>query len=141
MQGAAKGERKWCKMIDISGISTKQARVIDSLLSQPTTRGAAKTAGVGEATVRRWLKLPEFREALRRGRADRYDEVLSFIVGAGNQAAAQLLVIMADKDSPKTCRVRAAEILLQHGRAGINEQDILTRIESLERIIHEKFSR
>jgi DNA invertase Pin-like site-specific DNA recombinase len=43
-----------------SGLTAKQEAAIVALLSQRTTRAAAKSAGVNEATLWRWLQEPEF---------------------------------------------------------------------------------
>jgi len=40
-------------------LTRKQDAAIGALLSKPTITGAAGAVGVGEATLRRWLKEPE----------------------------------------------------------------------------------
>jgi hypothetical protein len=44
-------------------LSRKREQAIAALLTQPTIAAAAKMAGIGERTLRRWLKLPEFASA------------------------------------------------------------------------------
>ena len=44
-------------------ITRKQEVVIAALLTGPTHAAAAAKAGIGEATLQRWLLLPEFQPA------------------------------------------------------------------------------
>jgi len=46
-----------------AGISPRQQRAIAALLSEPRIQDAAATAGVGERTLRRWLRQPNFSRA------------------------------------------------------------------------------
>lgn len=47
-------------------LSPQQEGAIVALLSDPGLMGAAKAAGVGKATLWRWMQKPAFREAYRR---------------------------------------------------------------------------
>jgi len=49
-------------------LNRKQEAVIAALLTEPTHAAAAATAGVSEATLHRWLLLPEFQAAYRKAR-------------------------------------------------------------------------
>lgn len=49
-------------------LARKQEQAIAALLSEPTVRDAARKAGVGEATLSRWMGLDEFREEYRSAR-------------------------------------------------------------------------
>ena len=52
----------------MSGISRKQDAAIGALLSRPTISAAAESVGIGEATLRRWLKAPGFLAPYRTAR-------------------------------------------------------------------------
>jgi len=49
-------------------LGRKQEALIASLLTEATHAAAAAQAGVSEATVQRWLHLPEFQTAYRQAR-------------------------------------------------------------------------
>lgn len=49
-------------------LSRKRDQAIAALLTQPTISEAAKAIGVGEKTLRRWLKVPEFMAAYNAAR-------------------------------------------------------------------------
>src|SRR5438094_887680 len=51
-------------------LTSKQETLIAALLTEPTYAAAAAKAGVGTATLYRWMHLPEFRAAYRRARRE-----------------------------------------------------------------------
>ena len=50
--------------------------------------------------------------------------------------ASTLMKIMQDNDAPKTARIRAAEVILEHDRKGVVEEDLLVRVQALEEQLH-----
>ena len=52
------------------GISRKQDTAIGALLSRPTISAAAESVGIGESTLRRWLKDRDFLAAYRAARRE-----------------------------------------------------------------------
>ena len=55
-------------------LTRKQDAAIGALLSQPTISAAAQSVGLGEATLRRWLKDPGFLAAYRSAYSSNYRE-------------------------------------------------------------------
>ena len=51
-------------------LTRKQEQAIAALLSEATVGTAAEKAGVGEVTLYRWLKLPDFLGAYREARRE-----------------------------------------------------------------------
>jgi hypothetical protein len=49
-------------------LTRKQEDAIAALLDAPTVAAAAGKAGIGERTLRRWLRIAEFQSAYRRER-------------------------------------------------------------------------
>ena len=50
--------------IDLSGLSPRQQVALPIVACSPTIAQAARVAGVGESTLRRWLNVPAFRDCL-----------------------------------------------------------------------------
>jgi hypothetical protein len=100
-------------------LNRKQEAVIAALLTEPTHAAAAAKACVSEATLQRWLRLPEFQAAYRRARRELVDSAIGRIQAATGQAIDTLLAIAqyGKKDSD---RVRAAIALLNHGCQGMD---------------------
>jgi hypothetical protein len=92
-------------------LSRKQEALIAALLTEPTHAAAAREAGVSEATLHRWLRLPAFRASYRQTRRQLVEGAIGRIQAATGQAVDALLTVTRDgrKDSD---RVRAAVALL-----------------------------
>jgi hypothetical protein len=105
-------------------LTHKQETLIAALLSEPTHADAAAKAGVSEATLYRWLRLPEFQMSYRQARRDLVEGAVGRIQAATGQAVDTLLTVAKDgqKDSD---RVRAAVALLDHAFRGIEQADAL----------------
>ena len=115
-----------------STLTPRQGKAISCLLSEATITGAATRAGVSEATLRRWSKQAEFTRVYQQARQESYRESLRLLRRAANAAIAVLAKIMQDAEAPKTARIRAAEVILEHDRKGVVEEDLLMRVQALE---------
>jgi uncharacterized protein (UPF0147 family) len=115
-----------------SALSARQARAITCLLSEATLAAAASKARVGETTLRRWLRDAAFIQVYQLARQESYRESLRLLRRVANSAITTLARIMQDDATPKSVRVRAAEVILEHDRKGVVEEDLLTRIAALE---------
>ena len=105
-------------------LTRKQEAVIAALLTEPTHAAAASKAGVSEATLHRWLRLPEFQFAYRRARRELVEGAIGRMQAATGQAVDTLLAVckVGAKDGD---RVRAAAVLLDHAFRGIEMADVL----------------
>ena len=105
-------------------LTRKQEALIAALLTEPTHAAAAAKAGVGEATLHRWLHLPAFRAAYRQARRELVEGAVGRIQAATGQAVDTLLAVAKDgaKDGD---RVRAAVALLDHAFRGLTDADAL----------------
>ena len=54
-----------------------------ALLSQPTVSAAAESVGIGEATLRRWLKDPGFLAPYRGARRDTLEHCVALLQESG----------------------------------------------------------
>jgi hypothetical protein len=103
-------------------LTRKQEALIAALLSEPTHAAAATKAGVSEATLYRWLRLPEFQARYRQTRRELVEGAVGRIQAATGQAVDTLLAVARDgkKDGD---RVRAAVALLDHALNGFADAD------------------
>ncbi len=70
-------------------LSRKEETAISALLTQGTLAEAASLAGIGEATLRRWLQRDDFQAAYRHARRQ-----------AGSQAVAHLQRVSGERSRP-----------------------------------------
>jgi hypothetical protein len=105
---------------------------IAALLTQKNFEEAARSVGIGTATLLRWQKLPEFQEALRQARRAAFSQAIARLQQGSTAAATTLLKVMLDAATPASTRVRAAESILTHSAKAIEIEDIEARVEALE---------
>ena len=86
------------------GISRKQDTAIGALLSQPTILAAAESVGVGESTLRRWLKNGDFLTAYRAARREVVSQAVGHLQGACSVAVVALTDISQDASCPASAR-------------------------------------
>jgi hypothetical protein len=111
----------------------KMEAAIAALLTQRNHEEAARVAGVGTATLLRWLKLPEFQTAYREARRAAYSQSTARMQQATSAAASTLLKIMVDPNAPPASRVRAAAYVFEHAARAMEMEDIEVRVSALER--------
>ncbi len=68
-------------------LSRKQESAIAALLSAPTIKEAARTSGISEVSLWRWLQLPEFAIAYRAARRQVVERAVSELQAAAGEAA------------------------------------------------------
>lgn len=115
-----------------ASLSRKQQRAVAALVSEPTVGAAARVAGVGETTLHRWLRQPEFAEALRAARNEAFGAALASVQQAAVEAVQTLRGVMADPDTPPSSRVAAARSVLDIALKAHDLQEIEERLAALE---------
>ena len=108
------------------------------MLSAKNPDEAAKSIGVAPATLRRWLKLPEFEQAFREARLGVFRHSMARLQQVSGAAVTTLLKIMIEPAAPLAVKARCAYYILDQTRKGIETEDIEARVaELLERSTHE----
>ena len=114
-------------------LSANQQRALVALLSTGKIVQAAKQAGLGESTVRRYLQDPQFKQAYHEERSRMLAEGVSRLQQGAVKAADVFLDGLDDKD-PEV-RIRAARALWEYlGRGIETERKIREQEELAERI-------
>src|SRR5271154_5083857 len=111
----------------------KKEEAVAAVLSQRTLEEAARTAGVGVATLMRWQRLPEFQEALCRARREALSQTIGRLQQGSSAAATTLLKVMLDQNTPASTKVRAADSVMNHALRAMELEDVLARLHELER--------
>jgi hypothetical protein len=116
-------------------LTRKQEAVIGALLTEPSHAAAAAKAGVGEATLHRWLRLPEFQAHYRQARR----RVVEAAVGRLQQGAYRAVEAL---ERNLACgqpagEIRAALGILDHAVKAVEFLDLVERVEELERLFKE----
>lgn len=116
----------------VDGLTAKEAKAVEALLTAPTIQNAAKTAGVSYTQLRRWLEQPVFAEAYRRARTVVFEMTLASLQSVTSSAIEVLATIMHDKTSAASVRVNAAGKLLEAGFRSREMLETERRLAELE---------
>ncbi len=114
-----------------SKLPRKMEVALAALLTEPTIAGAATKSGLGERTLRVWLKTPMFAAAFK----DRCRAVLDATTSALSAATADAVQTLRRN---LTCgnaaaEIRAAAAILDHAYKAAELLDVAKRLEELER--------
>lgn len=112
--------------------SKKWDRAILALLEYPTITEAAKRAGVGRATLQRWLADESFQGRLRAARTAIFDQTLTAIQSASAEAISTLRAALSHPMAKWPTRVKAASKILDLSLRGGEMRELVARIEALE---------
>jgi len=99
-------------MTDLTKLSPKQRRAVETLLLTGDASHAAAEAGIARDTLYRWMKQPAFASAVREAEAQAIDEVARVLIRLSKSAVGTLAQAMAERDAPIGPRIRAADITL-----------------------------
>jgi hypothetical protein len=117
--------------------NSKKQRLMDAtihaLLTAPTIAQAAKNAGVTEASIRIWLKEPDFRRKYRETRQNLFETALGSVQGKLQEGASVMWKLVMDEATPATARVQAFRCLAEMAFRGQDLSELESRIEQLER--------
>jgi hypothetical protein len=111
----------------------KKEEAIAALLTQRTTEDAARAAGIGPATILRWLKDPEFDAAYRQAKRAAFSQSIARMHQMSSAAVSTLGKVMIDPTTPPATKVRAADSILNHTAKAIEIEDVEARVTELER--------
>jgi hypothetical protein len=115
-------------------LTGRQVRAIEGLCSQPTTADAARSAEVGERTLRRWLREDRaFQAAYREARTDAMRLATARLQSAAGEAVTTLRELLKLEQRPDV-RCRAALGILA-AAVKAEELEIAVRVEALERAL------
>ena len=111
----------------------KKEEAIVALLTQKNIEEAARSIGIGSATLLRWLKDPDFDTAYREARRAAFRQSVARLQQASGAAVTTLLKLMIDPTTPPSTRARPADSVLDHSAKAIELEDIEARVLELER--------
>lgn len=110
----------------------RQATFVALLISGYSVLDAGKVIGVSERTARRWLTLPEVKQALAEAQGAVLAQASREATAALGQAIATLRKVMAADSASPSARTQAARAVLEHATR-LYESAVLTeRVTALE---------
>ncbi len=117
-------------------LSPKQQALIEALLTEKSKEAAARKAKVPSATMHRWLKMREFRRALRESGDESLRHATAKLSRSCVAAADRLLREMEGK-KPSAVRIAAADKILAHAARLADALDARDELDELKREVEE----
>ena len=117
--------------------NARREAVLALLVSGATIKATADSVGTNEKTIRRWLKEPEFAAELAEARADVTKGVIRSLIGKAEQAITTLDDIMTTEKVSAHAKVTAARTIIEYALKSIETEEIINRIEELEKCAKE----
>jgi transposase-like protein len=115
-----------------SKFGRKKEAAVAALLTARNAEEAARSIGIGPATLRRWQKDPTFDVAYRGALRVAHKQTLGRLQQAAGAAVSTLLKLMVDQNVPASTRARCADSVLGHAAKAIELDDIEARLAALE---------
>lgn len=105
-------------------LTPKHEQAIIALLNEPTILAAAKSIGIGESTLRRWMSEPRFKEEFSQVRRALYAQSLSRLQAAAGRAVELLTETMSDEAARRSDRLTAARLVMHYAFRAEEVMDI-----------------
>lgn len=108
------------------------------LLSQSSIGAAAKAAGIGERTLRRWLSDdPTFRADLGQAQRSAFEAGLNRVQALTSKAI-ETLEDLLDKGEQPSVRLGAARAVVDLAASRHDAQTLVARLEELEQLVEKE---
>ncbi len=117
-------------------LSTKKQRAIEVLSTSGNVASAARAAKVSRKTLYRWLRQPNFAEALESAAQESLANLSRELVRLGTQAVTTLEGAMTDSMAATGTKVRAADVVLSRLLQLRELVSIEARLTALEKKIN-----
>ncbi len=117
------------------GLPAKQELAISAVISHPTLKEAALAVGISETTLWRYMQDEAFSRKLRQARRDAVSHAVLRLQRASSDAVKVLSDLMMKDDAPAAARISAARTIIDYSMRAVENDELQTRIESLEGFI------
>ncbi len=114
-------------------MTPRREKALQSLLVARTRREAAKMAGIGESTMRGYLREEEFQRRYREAFGNLVEDATRQAQQTLSPALSVLREIMMDKGEQAQARITAARSVLEYSLKLAEQADILEQLRELEK--------
>ena len=119
------------------GTRISDEQLITALATSTRITDTAKNLGVTRQAIYNRLQKPEFRKRLQSERDSKFQVAGNQLAGGMTEAIQVILSIMKDAETAPGTRIKAGQILLDICLRTSEQLDILSRIETLEKMLAE----
>lgn len=119
-------------------MTPRKERALQALLVCRTRSEAARAAGIGESTLREYMKDPEFLSRYREAFGNLLHDAARQAQQSISPALSTLREILEDSEEPAQARIQAARSTLEYALRLTEQLDIVSRIQALENVVKEQ---
>ena len=116
-------------------LTPNQRRALAALLASKSRAEASRRCGLGLRTLQDYEKIPEFAEALEKGRREALADAAHRISAGYADTVDALQAIVRDDAAADPARVAAARALLDYGLKFAEITDVNRRLDKLEGLL------
>lgn len=116
-------------------LTSTQQRAISALMSESSIQAAARSCGISERTMRRWLKRTDFVAVFTETRREVMRIATARLQAAAGAAVDALLEVVRDRSTPPGARASASRIILDATVRLVELEDLAERLAELERAV------
>jgi hypothetical protein len=116
-----------------SKFGRRKEEAIAALVAQRNVEEAARVTNLSPQTLYRWKKIPEFEAACNEALEAIYRQALGRARQVSGVAVTVLLKEMCDPATPKSVRLRAADLVLRHSKSSRRIRDVDVRLRAVQR--------
>jgi uncharacterized protein (UPF0147 family) len=118
---------------NLSELDASQQKALTALLACETVADAAKKSRLGVATLYRYLRDANFKAHYRAARTEIVEHAIAQLQRDCATATKTLREVCEDQTAPASARVSAAKTILEGAVKAVELQDLMTRLEEVER--------
>lgn len=107
--------------------------IIAALLSAETNKKAAEACGLSETQLYKRMRADAFKSRYSHAKAQILDRAATTVQSGMNEAVSTMINIMRDEKTAPQVRLNAADSILRNGMKLTEQNEILARLEILER--------
>ena len=111
--------------------------ILSALMTSETRQAAAEKAGISDRTLRTYLSDPDFIVRYQRQRTKLLSDATRQLQSNLQTTIKTLVGIIKSKDSSDKAKISASRLILEYGLRFTEITDLVSRIESLERVTDE----
>ena len=123
---------------DSGGLTTKQERALQALLSSRNNQEAVAAADVDESTLWRYMKDDKFKARLREAQRGAMHHAESRLQQLSSTAVNVLEELMVKEDAPAAARISAARTIINTALRVSEIEELRERVQQLEDCIRVK---
>ena len=114
-------------------LTTKQLKLLNAMFTESSFAAACKKAGIGQRTGERYRSLPLFVEECESMKRQLFEQSSNRLRELSSESISVLESILNDENSTNSDKIRVAKMLLDNSFRVVEDEDIIKRLDNIEK--------